>query len=68
LFHQKAKILEDWISNAQLIVNEKNEDYEFLIDKHKVIKENFIRKISKFNLIIFRLFFAKLKMKSCLIF
>ena len=35
-FHQKTKILEDWISNAQLIVNEKNEDYDFLINKHKV--------------------------------
>ena len=35
-FHQKTKLLEEWISNAQSIVTERNEDYGFLIHKHKV--------------------------------
>lgn len=36
-FHQKTKILEEWIMNAQRIVSEKNDDYNFLLHKHKVI-------------------------------
>lgn len=35
-FHQKTKMLEEWIMNAQRIVSEKNDDYNFLLHKHKV--------------------------------
>ncbi len=37
VFHQKTKLLEEWIMNAQKIVSEKNDDYNFLLHKHKVI-------------------------------
>lgn len=35
-FNSKTKLLEDWISSAQNIVSEKNDDITFLIHKHKV--------------------------------
>jgi hypothetical protein len=35
-FHTKTKLLEEWIVNAQKIVSEKSDDYNFLIRKHKV--------------------------------
>ena len=34
-FHLKTKELEEWIMKAQMIVCEKNDDYNFLIHKHK---------------------------------
>ncbi|CAF0715881.1 unnamed protein product [Brachionus calyciflorus] len=39
-FHSKTKQLEEWITNAQQIVNEKNDDYNFLIHKHKDFFDN----------------------------
>lgn len=35
-FHSKTKQLELWITDAQRIVIEKNDDFNFLIQKHKV--------------------------------
>jgi len=35
-FHQKTKRMEEWIVSAQKIVSEKNDDYNFLLHKHKV--------------------------------
>ena len=36
MFHQKTKLLEEWIMNAQRIVSEKSDDYNYLLHKHKV--------------------------------
>ncbi len=52
IFLQKTKLLEEWISNAQLIVSEKNDDYTYLIHKHKVI-QNIFMYCSNFKLIEF---------------
>lgn len=55
-FHHKTKLLEEWIINAQKIVSEKNDDYNFLLHKHKVIlpiekfPSNIYSIILKFNI------------------
>ena len=33
--HQRQKYLQEWIDQAQTIINEKHADYAFLIRKHK---------------------------------
>ena len=37
MFHGKTKLLEEWILNAQQIVTEKNDDLNYLIQKHEVL-------------------------------
>ncbi|CAF1247326.1 unnamed protein product, partial [Didymodactylos carnosus] len=39
-FHHRLKLLEDWIEKAQDIVKEKNDDYAWLIRKHKDFFDN----------------------------
>ena len=63
MFHGKTKLLEEWILEAQQIVSEKNDDFNFLIQKHEVLIDIIYQNLKIFHS-NFTIFYKEI-LRSC---